>query len=156
MVGAFRIDTLFPGFPDISAIFGTGKVPMQHTTSVSLFAYAVMRLLHGRISGPIGRRRVILGGLAVFTLASVGCALAPGMGWLLLFRLVPGLSAGVGMIIRRAVVRGVLAGHNAQLRMSQLSRIFILAPATAHTSGSGLPILAARTLPICCFLLFVL
>src|SRR3546814_14638911 len=86
----------------------------QQTISVYLFAYAVMSLLHGPLSDAIGRRRVIIGGLAVFTLASVGCALAPGMGWLLLFRLVQGLSAGVGMIVGRAVGRDVLDGHDAQ------------------------------------------
>src|SRR3546814_351678 len=95
-------------------------------------------LLHGPLSDAIGRRRVIIGVLAVFTLASVGCALAPGMGWLLLFRLVQGLSAGVGMIVGRAVVRDVLDGHDAQRLMSQVSMIFGLAPAIAPIIGGWL------------------
>lgn len=138
MFGAFSIDTMFPAFPDIAAEFGVGKIAMQQTISVYLFAYAVMSLLHGPLSDAIGRRRVIIGGVAVFTLASVGCALAPGMGWLLLFRLVQGLSAGVGMIVGRAVVRDVLDGHDAQRLMSQVSMIFGLAPAIAPVIGGWL------------------
>lgn len=138
MFGAFSIDTMFPAFPDIAAEFGVGKVAMQQTISVYLFAYAVMSLLHGPLSDAIGRRRVIIGGLAVFTFASVGCALAPGMGWLLFFRLVQGLSAGVGMIVGRAVVRDVLDGHDAQRLMSQVSMIFGLAPAIAPVIGGWL------------------
>jgi DHA1 family bicyclomycin/chloramphenicol resistance-like MFS transporter len=138
MFGAFSIDTMFPAFPDIAAEFGVGKVAMQQTISVYLFAYAVMSLLHGPLSDAIGRRRVIIGGLAVFTVASVGCALAPGMGWLLFFRLIQGLSAGVGMIVGRAVVRDVFDGHDAQRLMSQVSMIFGLAPAIAPVIGGWL------------------
>lgn len=138
MFGAFSIDTLFPAFPEIAAEFGVGKVAMQQTVSVYLFAYAVMSLLHGPLSDAIGRRRVIVGGLAIFTLASIGCALAPGMGWLLFFRLIQGLSAGVGMIVGRAVVRDVFDGHDAQRLMSQVSMIFGLAPAIAPVVGGWL------------------
>jgi len=138
MFGAFSIDTVFPAFPDIGGQFGVGKVAMQQTISVYLFAYAVMSLLHGPLSDAIGRRRVIIGGLAVFTLASMGCALAPGIGWLLFFRLLQGLSAGVGMIVGRAVIRDVFDGHDAQRLMSQVSMIFGLAPAIAPVIGGWL------------------
>ena len=76
MFGPFSIDTIFPAFPPIGAQFGADKLAMQQTISVYLIAYAAMSIVHGPLSDAIGRRRVILGGLAVFTLASVGCALA--------------------------------------------------------------------------------
>lgn len=135
MFGPFSIDTIFPAFPQIAAQLGADKVAMQQTISVYLIAYAAMSIVHGPLSDAIGRRRVILGGLAVFTLASVGCALATDLSTLLAFRALQGLSAGVGLIVGRAVVRDVLHGDDAQRLMSQVSMIFGIAPAIAPVIG---------------------
>ncbi len=135
MFGPFSIDTIFPAFPQMAAQFGADKVAMQQTISVYLIAYALMSIVHGPLSDAIGRRRVILGGLVVFTLASVGCALARDLPTLLGFRALQGLSAGVGLIVGRAVIRDVLQGDDAQRLMSQVSMIFGIAPAIAPIIG---------------------
>lgn len=135
MFGPFSIDTIFPAFPEIGAQLGADPVAMQQTISVYLIAYAVMSVVHGPLSDAIGRRRVILAGLAVFTLASVGCALSRDLPTLLAYRVVQGLSAGVGLIVGRAVIRDVLHGHDAQRLMSQVSMIFGIAPAIAPVIG---------------------
>ena len=135
MFGPFSIDTIFPAFPQMGAQLGADKLAMQQTISVYLIAYALMSVVHGPLSDAIGRRRVILGGLVVFTLASVGCALAPDLTTLLAFRALQGLSAGVGLIVGRAVIRDVLHGDDAQRLMSQVSMIFGIAPAIAPIIG---------------------
>ena len=71
MFGPFSIDTIFPAFPQIGAQLGADKLAMQQTISVYLVAYALMSVVHGPLSDAIGRRRVILGGLAVFAGAGV-------------------------------------------------------------------------------------
>ena len=138
MFGPFSIDTIFPAFPQIGAQLGADTVAMQQTISVYLIAYALMSIVHGPLSDAIGRKRVILAGLAVFTLASVGCALSRDLSTLLLYRVVQGLSAGVGLIVGRAVIRDVLHGHDAQRLMSQVSMIFGIAPAIAPVIGGWL------------------
>ena len=135
MFGPFSIDTIFPAFPQLSAQLGADKLAMQQTISVYLLAYALMSVVHGPLSDAVGRRRVIIGGLAVFTLASVGCALAPDLGTLLLFRALQGLSAGVGLIVGRAAIRDLFQGDDAQRLMSQVSMIFGIAPAIAPLVG---------------------
>lgn len=135
MFGAFSIDTVFPAFPAMAEHFGVGKLAMQQTISVYMLAYAGMSLFHGAISDAIGRKPVILGGVAVFAVSSVGCALASDFSLLLLFRAVQGLSAGVGLIIGRAVVRDLYQDEMAQRLMSQISMIFGLAPAVAPVVG---------------------
>src|SRR5688500_14052792 len=135
MFGPFSIDTIFPAFPQIGAQLGADKVAMQQTISAYLLAYAAMSVVHGPLSDAIGRRRVILAGLAVFTLASVGCALSTSLPMLLAFRVLQGLSAGVGLIVGRAVIRDVLHGDDAQRLMSQVSMIFGVAPAIAPIIG---------------------
>jgi DHA1 family bicyclomycin/chloramphenicol resistance-like MFS transporter len=112
-----------------------GKVAMQQTISLYLLGYAAMSLVHGPLSDALGRRPVILAGIAVFALASVGCALATSLPVLLAFRAIQGLSAGVGLIVGRAIVRDALQGNDAQRLMSNISMIFGLAPALAPIVG---------------------
>jgi DHA1 family bicyclomycin/chloramphenicol resistance-like MFS transporter len=138
MFGPFSIDTIFPGFPAIGAALGADPFRMQQTISVYLAAYALMSIVHGPLSDALGRRPVILGGLAVFAAASAGCALSTGFGELLAWRALQGLSAGVGIIVGRAVIRDVLHGDDAQRLMSQVSMIFGIAPAVAPVVGGWL------------------
>ncbi|WP_202845581.1 multidrug effflux MFS transporter [Luteimonas saliphila] len=138
MFGPFSIDTIFPAFPAMGADLGADKLAMQQTISVYLVAYALMSLVHGPLSDILGRRRVILAGLVVFTLASVGCALADELATLLAFRALQGLSAGVGLIVGRAVIRDLLHGDDAQRLMSQVTMIFGAAPAIAPIIGGWL------------------
>ena len=135
LFGPFSIDTVFPAFGVMARDLGVGKVAMQQTISVYLLGYAAMSLFHGPISDAIGRRKVLLAGIVVFTLASVGGALAPDMPTMLVFRALQGLSAGVGLIVGRAVIRDVLQGDDAQRLMSQVSMIFSIAPAIAPIIG---------------------
>nr|WP_274381671.1 multidrug effflux MFS transporter [Pseudoxanthomonas koreensis] len=135
MFGPFSIDTIFPAFPQMAAQFGADKLAMQQTISVYLGAYALMSIVHGPLSDAIGRRRVILAGLSVFIIASAGCAMAGDLATLLAFRALQGLSAGVGLIVGRAVIRDVLQGSAAQRLMSHVSMIFGIAPAIAPIIG---------------------
>ncbi|WP_147652795.1 multidrug effflux MFS transporter [Vulcaniibacterium gelatinicum] len=135
MFGPFSIDTVFPAFPAMGAQLGADRLAMQQTISVYLLAYALTSVVHGPLSDAIGRRKVILGGLAVFTVASVGCALARDLSTLLAWRAVQGLSAGVGLIVGRAVIRDLLHGDDAQRLMSQVSMVFGIAPAIAPVIG---------------------
>ncbi|WP_319004026.1 multidrug effflux MFS transporter [Luteimonas panaciterrae] len=138
MFGPFSIDTIFPAFPQIGAQFGADKLVMQQTISAYLIAYAAMSVIHGPLSDALGRRRVILTGLVIYVIASIGCALATDLPMLLAFRVLQGLSAGVGLIVGRAVIRDVLHGDDAQRLMSQVSMIFGIAPAIAPIIGGWL------------------
>ncbi len=135
MFGPFAIDTMFPAFPVIGAQLQASQVAMQQTLSVYMIAYALMSLLHGPLSDSLGRRKVILAGVAVFTAASIGCALSGTIGELLAFRAVQGMSAGAGMIVGRAIIRDCFDGAAAQRLMSTVSMIFGIAPAIAPIIG---------------------
>ena len=94
MLGPFSIDTYLPAFTGIAQSIGATPVQMQQTLSAYLFGFAVMNLFHGALSDSFGRRPVVLVGLVVFTLASVGCALSQHIGALVFFRALQGMSAG--------------------------------------------------------------
>lgn len=135
MFGPFAIDTMFPAFPAMAVALGVSGLGIQQTLSVYLLAYASMALVHGPLSDRFGRRRIILVGTFVFAVASVGCALAPSLGWLLAFRAVQGVSAGVGLIVGRAIVRDLYDGPDAQRLMSTVTMLFGIAPAIAPIIG---------------------
>lgn len=135
MLGPFSIDTIFPAFAVMQGQLHVDKVAMQQTISMYLLGYAGMSLFHGPLSDALGRKPVILAGILVFALASVGCALAETMPQMLFFRIVQGLSAGVGLIVGRAIVRDALDGDDAQRLMSHISMIFGVAPAIAPIIG---------------------
>jgi DHA1 family bicyclomycin/chloramphenicol resistance-like MFS transporter len=127
-VSPFSVDTFFPSFPAIEAQFAISAWQMQQTLTAYLVPFAVMSLILGPLSDALGRRPIVLVGLAVYTAASVGCALSPSFAWLLTFRAVQGMSAGVGMAIGRAIVRDLHEGPAAQRLMSTITMIFGVAP----------------------------
>ena len=135
MFGPFAIDTMFPAFPAIAAQLQASPLAMQQTLSVYMIAYALMSLLHGPLSDSLGRRNVILAGVGIFTLASIGCAMSTTIGELLAFRALQGMSAGAGMIVGRAIIRACFEGAAAQQLMSTVSMIFGIAPAIAPIIG---------------------
>ncbi|MEO7057950.1 MAG: multidrug effflux MFS transporter [Caldimonas sp.] len=138
MLGPFSIDTYLPAFTGISIAIGATPVEMQQTLSAYLFGFAVMNLFHGALSDSFGRRPIVLGGLAVFTLASVGCALSQHIGALVFFRALQGMSAGAGIVISRAVIRDMFPPADAQRVMAQVTIYFGIAPAVAPMVGGFL------------------
>ena len=138
MLGPFSIDTYLPAFSGIALSIGATPVEMQQTLSAYLFGFAFMNLFHGALSDSFGRRPVVLWGLAVFTLASVGCALSQTIGQLVLFRALQGLSTGAGIVVSRAVIRDMFPPAEAQKVMSQVTIYFGAAPAIAPIVGGFL------------------
>ena len=135
MFGPFAIDSMFPAFGQIEREFAVSAAAMQQTIAVYMLAYGTASVLHGPISDAYGRRSVLLVGIAVFMLASVGCALSTSLPQLLFFRALQGVSSGVGIIVGRAIVRDLREGADAQRLMSQISMIFTIAPAIAPMIG---------------------
>ena len=131
MLGPFSIDTYLPAFTGIAQSIGATPVEMQQTLSAYLLGFAVMNLFHGALADSFGRRPVVLVGVAVFTLASVGCALSQSIGQLVFFRAVQGMSVGAGMVVSRAIIRDMFPQHEAQRVMSQVTIFFGAAPAIA-------------------------
>ncbi len=135
MLGPFAIDTYLPAFSGIAESIDATPVQMQQTLSAYLFGFAFMNLFHGALSDSFGRRPVVLTGIAVFTAASVGCALSQSIGALVFFRALQGLSTGAGIVVSRAIIRDMFAPADAQRMMSQVTIFFGIAPAIAPLVG---------------------
>ena len=138
MLGPFSVDTYLPSFPAIQREFALTPLEVQQTLTAYLLSFAVMTLFHGTLSDSFGRRPVILACLAVYVLGSIGCTFAQSYPQLLIFRGAQGISAGVGWVVGRAIVRESFPGHEAQRLLSLITMIFGLAPALAPVIGGAL------------------
>ena len=135
MLGPFAVDAYLPAFAGMASALAVTPVQMQQTLAAFLLAFALMNLFHGALSDSIGRRPIVVGGTALFALASIGCALSPDFATLMLFRVLQGMSAGAGMVVARAIVRDLFAAADAQRAMSQITLFFSIAPIVAPLVG---------------------
>ena len=142
MLGPFAVDTYLPAFGSIGRALDASPVQMQQTLSAYLAGFALMNLFHGALADSFGRRPVILWGVALFTLGSVGCALSQTIGQLIVCRAVQGLATGAGIVVSRAVIRDMYPPADAQRVMSQVTIFFGVAPAIAPMIGAQLYVLA--------------
>jgi DHA1 family bicyclomycin/chloramphenicol resistance-like MFS transporter len=135
LLGPLSIDAYLPAFADIQRDFHAGAADLQLTLTGYLLAFACMSLVHGPLSDAFGRRRIILIVLSAFALAALGCALSPSVGWLTACRVAQGLSAGVGTVVGRAIIRDCFEGSAATRLLALVSMIFSLSPALAPVFG---------------------
>ncbi|MDD9976759.1 MAG: MFS transporter, partial [Boseongicola sp.] len=103
-VAAMNMSAFLPSLPAMTTYFDTDYGIMQLSVSLYLAGTAVLQLIIGPISDHLGRRPVVLGSLAVFVLASIGCLLSPSIEVFLAFRMLQG-TVVVGLVLSRAIVR---------------------------------------------------
>ena len=138
MIGPFTIDTYLPSFPDIELEFNISRAVLSQSLAVYLLAFAFSTLFWGPLADRYGRRLVILFSMTLYTLGSVGCALASSAETFMLLRVVQGLAASGGFIAGRAMIRDAHDAESAHRAMSQVMMLFALAPAIAPVLGGWL------------------
>ncbi|KQO23282.1 multidrug effflux MFS transporter [Acidovorax sp. Leaf78] len=136
-IGPFAIDMYLPALPEIGASLGADVSAVQWSLTAFFVSLGVGQLFYGPISDMAGRKPPLYAGLLLFTVASVGCALATDIETLVALRFVQGLGAAAGMAIPRAVVRDLHTGTEAARLMSLLMLVFSISPLLAPLAGSG-------------------
>jgi DHA1 family bicyclomycin/chloramphenicol resistance-like MFS transporter len=135
MLGPFSIDAYLPAFPSIEQSLSASAIQVQQTLTAYMAAFAVMILWHGALSDAFGRRSIILLSLAVYAIASIGCAAVHSIEYFWVFRMLQGVSAGAGVVIGRAIVRDLYSGSEAARMLSLVTMIFSVSPAIAPIVG---------------------
>lgn len=97
------------GLPTLAQALHASFQQVQWVTLAYLLTLTALSVSAGRLGDLLGRRTLLLGGIAVFTLASALCAVAPSLGWLIAARALQGLGAASMMALTLASV-GELAG----------------------------------------------
>jgi DHA1 family bicyclomycin/chloramphenicol resistance-like MFS transporter len=137
-VGPLSTDIYLPSMPSIAATFGTTSAGAEATLTGYFFGFAIAQIIHGPISDRVGRRPVLLAGLALYALAGFACIFAPTIGLLIAARAVQAIAAAAPIILARTIVRDVHSGVRAGRLFSLIASITGLMPIVAPLLGGVL------------------
>lgn len=121
--------------PSISRDFATSFQWVQWVILSYLMAITIFIVAAGRLGDLLGRRRILLNGIAVFSLGSVLCGLAPTLSTLVLARVIQGLGASVLMALTIAMVRDAVPQHRVGRAMGMLGSTSAIGTAIGPTLG---------------------
>jgi DHA1 family bicyclomycin/chloramphenicol resistance-like MFS transporter len=137
-VTALSIDMSLPAQPALAAALGVSESTAQLTLSLFLIGFAAAQILTGHLSDRLGRRCVMLGGLALFTVSGVACAASPSIEVLLACRVLQGVGAAASPVVARAMVRDTQPGAQAARLLSTMLAALAVAPMIAPVVGGAL------------------
>lgn len=133
-------DLYLPALPSLTRELGASMAASQLTMSLLILAFGLGQMVWGPVADHFGRRPVLLGGLALFTMASVACALAGSIEALILWRALQGVAMAAGVVCARAVLRDLYepaqGAHVMSLALTGLGLIALLAPLVGGVSAN--------------------
>ena len=136
-IAALNMNIFLPSLPSMAAYFGADYALVQLAVSAYLGVTAVMQLLVGPLSDRFGRRPVMLGGMVVFLLATLGCILSQDIYVFLTFRMIQA-SVATGMVLSRAIVRDMVEPHKAASMLGYVTMGMALVPMVGPMIGGYL------------------
>lgn len=129
------IDMYLPALPVIAVDLRGTAGDIQLTLSAFMVAFGAGQIFYGPAGDRFGRRPVILTGLAIYIVTSVGCAFAVEAGHLILLRFLQGLAACAGVVLARTMVRDLAERDQAARAMSLMMACTSIAPMLAPLIG---------------------
>jgi DHA1 family bicyclomycin/chloramphenicol resistance-like MFS transporter len=133
--GTLSMHVFVPALPAAAASLAVSAGTIQLAITLYVVGLAVGQLLYGPLSDRLGRRPVLLVGLAVYAAASIVCALAPDGTTLLVGRVFQALGGCSGLVLGRAVIRDVAEPRDAAARLALVNLVTAVAPALAPFAG---------------------
>jgi DHA1 family bicyclomycin/chloramphenicol resistance-like MFS transporter len=133
--GTLGMHLIIPALPDTARALGVSAGTVQLTITLYLIGLAIGQLLYGPVSDRFGRRPVLLGGLALFTLAGIATTAAPNAWTLVIARVLQSIGACSGLVLGRAMVRDSATADRAAAQLAMLTLVMSAAPAIAPVLG---------------------
>lgn len=138
-------DLYLPALPALTGELGASVSQAQLTLTALLLCFGLSQLVFGPLSDRYGRRPILLGGMALYTLAAVGNMLAPSIEWLIATRAVQGAAMGAAVMCARAIIRDLyLPAEGARVMARSLGGLGIIACLSPLTGGLLTPIVGWR------------
>ncbi len=133
--GTLGMHLIIPALPDTAHALHVSPGAIQLTITLYLIGLAIGQLAYGPISDRFGRRPVLIGGLALFTLAGIATTAAPGALTLVVARVLQSIGACAGLVLGRAIVRDSATADRAAAQLAMLTLVMSAAPAIAPVLG---------------------
>ena len=136
-LSALTMNIFLPSLPGMALYYGVPYGVMQQSVALYLALSAALQIVIGPISDRYGRRKVLLGSLVLFLLATIGTLLAPTATSFLIFRMAQAVIAA-GMVLSRAVVRDMVADAQAASMIGYVTMGMSLVPMIGPVIGGVL------------------
>jgi DHA1 family bicyclomycin/chloramphenicol resistance-like MFS transporter len=133
--GPIATDMYLPSLPSIADGFSVSAGAAQRTLTSFMAGFSIGMLLYGPLSDTWGRRPVLLGGIALFTLASIGCFVAGSIDMLIFVRFLQALGAGAASVLARAIARDAHEPTDAAKVLSMVAIVTAVGPLLAPLIG---------------------
>ena len=130
------IDIYLPSLPVIGQALQLSEFQLSLTMTVYMAGYAVSMLVCGPLADRYGRRPVLIGGTALYLVATIACALADSGGMLIAARLLQALGGCCGTVVGRVIVRDRFQEAEQVSYLSWMSSGMALSPVVAPLIGS--------------------
>ncbi|HET8939390.1 MAG TPA: multidrug effflux MFS transporter [Polyangiales bacterium] len=131
------IDMYLPSLPSIGKSLQSDPAQVQLTLATFMFGMGIGQLIYGPLSDRYGRRKPLVCGIAIYSLSSLGCALAPRIEALIALRFLQALGGAAGPVIARAVVRDLFSGPDIARVLSIMTLVMGAAPILAPLLGGA-------------------
>lgn len=112
-------DLMLPALPALAADLHAPMAPVQLTMAALILAFGLAQLVWGPVADRVGRRPVLLMGLALYTVASVGAALAGQVMVVVVWRALQGAAMSAAVVCARAMVRDLYAPREGAMVMAR-------------------------------------
>lgn len=136
-LSALSMNVFLPSLPGMTAYFQTDYQTMQLSVGLYLAVSAVLQILIGPMSDKLGRRPVILWGIVLYLLATIGCLLSQNVVIFLIFRMAQATIA-VGMVLGRAAVRDMYPADKAASMLGYVAMGMAVVPMLGPPIGGAL------------------
>lgn len=134
-IGPGALNIVAPALPGMIERLGTDAATVQLTLSLYLLSLACAQLVLGPLSDRFGRRPVVLAGLALSVVASIGAIAASSIGALIVARIVQAAGASTGIVVGRAIVRDLYDRDRAAGVIGLVTSAMVIAPMVAPLIG---------------------
>jgi DHA1 family bicyclomycin/chloramphenicol resistance-like MFS transporter len=134
-IAPLATDMYVPAFPAVEHDLSTSAALVQLTLTTFFIGMAVGQLIGGPDSDARGRRRPLLVALVVVTAASLACAFAPSIAFMLVARAAQGLSGGWAMVIARSVIVDLSSGARLVRNLNLVAGVSGIAPVLGPLMG---------------------
>ena len=140
MLQPLSTDLYLASLPGMATDFGVSPAAVQQTLSLFVFGFGTAQLVSGPLSDRYGRRPVLIGGLALYFVSGLACALAPSLGWLIAARFVQAIGCCTAVVVARAIVRDAYAPAEGARVMARALSLLALAPILGPILGGYLQV----------------